>query len=219
LSDKIELNIPPVEERTAKWMADEMPFTCDFGHSVMAPDGNRWVFCRKHVSHAIEGAGRCGVADRHERQAANERKREFMAEELRKMGHAMAYSEQTDPIPGEVHLARGLAPSGRAVPIRVDEDGYVMLRPTAEVEDSRVVECADERCDKRSHNIYTCYGCGNKIEAVCSWCKAERASESALLLGRTVDLIKRLLSGSLLTRKDADDIRQLVDRAASGPGG
>jgi hypothetical protein len=129
---KIELNIPPVEERTDKWMADQSeasdPFTCDFGHDVVAPDGTRWVFCRKHVSHAVEGSGHCSVAKRHEREAAEDTKREFLAEELRKMGHAMSNTDPIAPMPGEVHLAYGLAPSGRAVPIRVDEDGYVLVK-------------------------------------------------------------------------------------------
>ena len=32
---------------------------CDFGHTVMSPDGTPWVFCRKHLSYAFVGDSRC----------------------------------------------------------------------------------------------------------------------------------------------------------------
>jgi hypothetical protein len=69
---KIELNIPPVEERTAKWMADQM---ADPKHSVIV-------------------------------------------------------SEASDPVPPMLvrALAYGVSPSGDMVPIRVDEDGYVLVK-------------------------------------------------------------------------------------------
>jgi hypothetical protein len=44
--------------------------------------------------------------------------------------HRIAVDEITPPpLPP---LALGISPSGKAVPIRVDEDGYVLMRPARE---------------------------------------------------------------------------------------
>jgi hypothetical protein len=51
-----------------------------------------------------------------------------MAKWLSDQGYVMSNTDSVSPMPGEVHLAYGLAPSGRAVPIRVDEDGYVLVK-------------------------------------------------------------------------------------------
>jgi hypothetical protein len=69
MTDKIELDIPPVGERTAKWMEDQM--------------------------------------------------RDHRGEIICEPWHP--------PEPPQV-IACGVSPSGKVVPIRVDEDGYVLVK-------------------------------------------------------------------------------------------